>query len=141
MGRANDNNGRPTRGSDNYVAPAHDRETRRDARITKKKKSITLLSQPEQTHFVEGHAPENRYGGRLSQIQSHVGGVLGSMFQDHPDLKAWKKQQADWNAEFALREKIKPIKEADADISSNRRRAARRKQKGRVGTLLSETLG
>ena len=39
------------------------------------------------------------------------------------------------------RSKIKPIADPEADKSERRKTAARRRQGGRVGTVLSETLG
>ena len=48
-----------------------------------------------------------------------------------------------YEAEDKMRAKIKPIKDPEGDKSTSRRKAARRKQTGRAGTLLSsrETLG
>ena len=84
-----------------------------------------------QTHFVEGQAPELRYSGEAEISQGEF----------NRRTTAQADQLKEFGEALALRKKIKPIKEPDANISESRKRAVRRKQKGRVGTLLTETLG
>ena len=87
----------------------------------------TLLGMlTEQTHFVEGHAAKL--------------GSLGKKAK-RGDIAA---QQSRWDAEFALRKKIKPIRDPDkVDVTSKKKRT-KQKQRGRVGTTTlsnAETLG
>ena len=87
----------------------------------------TLLGMlTEQTHFVEGHAAKL---GSLGKKASKA------------DIAA---QQARWDAEFALRKKIKPIRDPDeVDVTAKKKRT-KQKQHGRVGTTTlsnAETLG
>ena len=91
---------------------------------TKTKTLLGMLT--EQTHFVEGHAAKL---GSLGKKASRA------------DIAA---QQARWDAEFALRKKIKPIRDPDkVDVTSKKKRT-KQKQRGRVGTTTlsnAETLG
>ena len=105
----------------------------RGGRVVKKAKAKTLLwkFKDAQTHFVEGHEPEKRYSGDPNI----------SVSEHKKRTKDVAAQQEKWNAEFAMRQKIKPITDPDANNVESRKRAVRRKQKGRTGTLLSETLG
>ena len=113
----------------------------------------TLLELIEQTHFVEGHAPklgslgtgatQNAISAQQEQthfVEGHAA-KLGSLTQANPrDISA---QQAEWDRQFNLRKKIKPISDP-GDVITGRKKAARRKQRGRVGTTTlsnAETLG
>ena len=74
------------------------------------------------SHYVEGQTPLTFEEGMISSGENAR------------RLAAIKGQKAEWDATFALREKIKPIKDPEGDKSETRRTAAKRKRKGRVGT-------
>ena len=109
-------------GAGRNVSPGRDvgDPGKRDARKT----LLGMLT--EQTHFVEGHAAKL---GSLGKKASKA------------DIAA---QKAGWDAEFALRKKIKPIRDPDkVDVTSKKKRT-KQKQRGRVGTTTlsnAETLG
>ncbi len=93
----------------------------------KKNKRPTLLDLVEQLHFVEGQSP------KLGSIRSGKRASAGAI----------AAQQAERDKEFNLRKKIKPIRDPD-DVIPGKKKAARRKQRGRVGTTTlsnAETLG
>jgi len=94
------------------------RNTRYEDRSTgpkKKKVPATLLwkFKGEQTHFVEGHEKELRYGGDPN--------ISGG--ENKRRNAAYTAQQDKWSKEFATRQKIKPITDPDANKSENRKRA------------------
>ncbi len=78
------------------------------------------------SHYVEGQTPLSFEEGMISSGENSR------------RLAAIKGQQAEFAASFALRKKIKPIKDPEGDKSETRRTAAKRKRRGRVGTT---TLG
>ena len=90
------------------------------------RKIPTLLDSLLQTHFVEGQ-----------------GAMLGTALNPSTQ-KRINAQQAEWDAQFALRKKIKPIRDPDkVDVTAKKKRT-KQKQRGRVGTTTlsnAETLG
>ena len=93
-----------------------------------KRKIPTLLDSLLQTHFVEGQ-----------------GAMLGTALNPSTQ-KRINAQQAEWDAQFALRKKIKPIRDPDkVDVVAKKKRT-KQKQRGstRTGTTTlsnAETLG
>ena len=54
------------------------------------------------------------------------------------DIKSWKGATKQFEKKQRARKRIKPIADPEAGQSERRRRAARRRMKGRLGTMLSE---
>ena len=106
---------------------AHASSTRHGGpRKHNKRKGPTLLDLVQQLHFVEGQEAK-----------------LGTIAGGRATAKAIAEQQAGFDKQFNLRKKIKPIRDPD-DVIPGRKKAARRKQRGRVGTTTlsnAETLG
>lgn len=111
---------------------------------SKQKKKIkprgipSLLSPPEL--FTEGRTP-------VEEIEAGSDfkgkGAYGDIVHKGLTADAQTKAKAKYAKEDIARSKIKPILDPEGDKSARRRKAAKRKQAGRAGTLLSsrETLG
>jgi len=92
----------------------------------RRRRGQTLLDLVEQMHFVEGQEAK-----------------LGTLAGGKATARAIKAQQTEFDKQFNLRKKIKPIRDPD-DVVSGKKKATRRKQRGRVGTTTlsnAETLG
>lgn len=87
----------------------------------------TLLS----THYIGGREP-------LSYEWKEYGEHGESR---HVLTKESRRQQEENRLEDIARKKIKPIADPDAEKSNRRKQSARRRMKGRLGTILSQPLG
>jgi len=125
----------------------------RDKSRKKTAKTVLWKHKSDQTHFVEGQTkltfkepaefPTFPGPNLLQNVNSGAGNGRITKIEAASRNKALDAQQKDWDKNFEMRKKIKPITDPDANKSENRKRAVLRKGQGRKGTLLSQsdTLG
>jgi hypothetical protein len=113
--------------------------------VTKKKRNIykppSLI--PGIPHFIEG-MPTSEMGSPITLDYTQHADRHGERIQNAQRLanalrsKAFKRETKAFELKQQARKRIQPIADPESGRSERRRKAARRRMRGRLGTLLSE---
>ncbi|HUV52102.1 MAG TPA: hypothetical protein VMW64_03405 [Dehalococcoidia bacterium] len=135
-GTSRDGNGNGNSNSLGY------RNRDREARIKKKKEEAAALAARYTKHQVEGTGMVS-YNPSTDVATAAYKGEISNLLEEFGDSR---KNEVDiaYQKKLDERGKIKTISDPDGNKAAGKRKAAKRKQQGRTGTLLSEgkqTLG
>ena len=78
---------------------------------------------------------------RTREEQQQYADFTNRVIYNREEKQKYKDTQSVWAAEDKARAKIRPIIDPDANVATRRRKAARRKTQGRMGTILSQGQG
>ena len=108
--------------------------------IVEGRNPLAALAKPIASNYYDASNDYYRYGDNkdnLRRVQSDTGYDKKKKAYDS-NRKKVRAQNKQYAREDAARARIKPIADPEAGQAARRKRAARRRMRGRLGTLLSE---